>query len=386
MRFTKIRKYCLCCEYSNKNIRENRINVKHIINHFVSILHIPVFFFPIIIGLFLSGCSTNHSHGAIPQSSFYFWRSTFLLSPQEQLLIDSLHTKKLFIKVFDVDWNPYTNLPQPLAPIQFVSSLSAKVTIVPTVFITNKTFEHLPSNKLDQLANEIKNKIFFLIPLNNAPSIHEIQIDCDWSKSTQLKYFRFLETMKTLLIEKNIGLSVTIRLHQYADPIGTGVPPAPQGVLMLYNMGDVENPKTINSILDIGIAKQYLAKVKSYPLRLDIALPLYQWGVLIRRGRVVNLLHELPTEELYDSSLFKNKISNMFQACKGHYLRGVYIYPDDQIRLESVSLDQLYQLSMLLKENMGNQSFDIIFFHLEPTVEARYGFSNLRSFLRSFCS
>jgi len=299
-------------------------------------------------------------------------------------MIDSLHTKKLFIKVFDIDWNPYARNPQPLALIRFISALPENLSIVPTVFITNRTFEHLQNGELDQFSEKIIHKIFTIIPLHNRNSVKEIQMDCDWSKKTKSKYFHLLEAMNKSLKDSGIIISATIRLHQYADPVNTGVPPVQQGVLMFYNMGELEGPNAVNSILDINVGKQYLDRASSYPIHLDIALPLYGWGVLIRNERVVNLLHDVRSEELQDSTLFLNIGTNLYRACRGHYFRGVYVYPDDRIRLESVSMEQLYDASKIIKKCFRKHSYEIIFFHLEPTLEAQYGISNLRSFLCAF--
>jgi hypothetical protein len=353
----------------------------------ISVFHFRINILVVIFNLLLlSGCSNDNSHKNIPQSSFYFWRSAFTLSLPEKAMIDSLHTKKLFIKVFDIDWNPYTQDPQPLSLIRFISALPEKLSIVPTVFITNRTFEHLRNGDIDQISERIKNKIFSIIPANNRNSVKEIQIDCDWSKKTKAKYFHFLEAMSRRLKDSDIIISATIRLHQYADPVNTGVPPVQQGVLMFYNMGELEGPNAVNSILDVNVGKQYLDRAYSYPIHLDIALPLYRWGVLIRRERVVNLLHDLQSEELQDSTLFQNIGTNKYRARRGHYVSGVYVYPDDRIRLESVTIEQLYYASTMLKKHFYSQSFDIIFFHLEPSLEAQYGISNIRSLLISFSS
>lgn len=49
---------------------------------------------------------------------------------------------------------------------------------------------------------------------NDIENVKEIQIDCDWTASTQEAYFEFLHYLKEKAKDKQIQLSATIRLHQ----------------------------------------------------------------------------------------------------------------------------------------------------------------------------
>jgi hypothetical protein len=343
--------------------------------------------FLLICGLLLSaGCTRDKSHIGNPQASFYYWRSSFSLSNPEKAIIDSLKVRKLYIKFFDVDWNPYSQSAQPTGIIQFLSTVPESVHIVPTVFITNRTIEHLQKNEVGLLAHRISKKILSLIPQNQQNKVEEFQLDCDWTERTKLKYFHLLDSLNQSCKKNKITLSVTIRLHQYADPQRTGIPPVERGVLMFYNMGEMEGKNAQNSILDLNIGRQYLNQKKSYPIHLNIALPLFCWGVLIRGERVVNLLHDIEQEDLQDSTFFHCIGKNLYKASEGHYCNGVYIYPNDIIRFESVSTEQLTETAALIKRQFHDQSFEVIFFHLEPNLEARYGISHLRSLISSFSS
>ncbi len=336
-----------------------------------------------ITALMLPGCS-KHSQEQIPQASFYYWRSSFELSPEEKTMVDSLRVRKIYLKFFDVDWNPISQSPQPLAITRILSSLPDSIAVIPTIFITNRTFEHVKNIESEKLAQKIMIKMFSLLPSRLRTGVTEIQMDCDWSSRTRREYFHFLNVMSEFLQDSGIALSATIRLHQYADPAKTGIPPVKRGVLMFYNMGAMEGPEASNSILDVKIGEQYLNLADSYPMHLDIALPLFHWGVLIRRGRVVNLLDNVQAEELEDTTFFWKIEHNTYRARKGHYICGAYMYENDYIRLESISLDQLFDAMRVLKRHFQGSRPSFIFFHLEPTLETRYGPSNIRSLLRSF--
>ena len=71
---------------------------------------------------------------------------------------------------------------------------------------------------------------------NDIENVKEIQIDCDWTASTQEAYFEFLHYLKEKAKDKQIQLSATIRLHQ----LSMTPPPVDRGILMMYNTGDVK--------------------------------------------------------------------------------------------------------------------------------------------------
>lgn len=194
---------------------------------------------------------------------------------------------------------------------------------VPVIYIDNNAMKNVPNSELYEL-------IFGHVSVDN-----EVQFDCDWSKSTQKKYFVFLQKMRAQYRKT----SATIRLHQIKYRDITGVPPVDSGVLMLYNMSDFLDPATTNYILDLEISKQYLTNFKRYPIHLDLALPIYSMATIIRYGKVVRLLDNISPNDI-DSNFIKIK-NNLFKIKKTHYFKGTLLYEGDLIRLDRVNLDML---------------------------------------------
>ena len=93
--------------------------------------------------------------------------------------------------------------------------------------------------------------------------------------------------LKELKAASKKKIEVTIRLHQIKYASKTGVPPADSGMLMYYNMSDFTSIDTKNYILDIDVAKRYHYNFDTYPLALDLALPLYTQATIIRFSKVV---------------------------------------------------------------------------------------------------
>ena len=132
--------------------------------------------------------------------------------------------------------------------------------------------------ELEVLSEKIMSQIMRLWPTVSNTAIHEIQFDCDWTQSTKEKYFKFLRHFRQLQNDPTFQLSATIRLHQIKFANQTGVPPVNRGMLMFYNMADLESIKTPNSILDLEVAHQYIDSQTTYELPLDFALPIFSLG------------------------------------------------------------------------------------------------------------
>ena len=85
--------------------------------------------------------------------------------------------------------------------------------------------------------------------------------------------------------------------------------PFDRSLLMCYNTGRLQDPKTQNSILDFDDVEPYLRQYHSSTLpRTDVAYPVYGWGVEFNKNgwfqRLINS-HQLP------EALEKNKVQQV---------------------------------------------------------------------------
>lgn len=329
------------------------------------------------LGLFLTHCSSKKREVT---PAFYYWKTAFKLSDTERSYLKSLNIKRLYVRYFDIDWHPYTKKAQPVAELKWQTKDIPALNIVPTVFITNRTFLNISYKRLENLGNNIANKIIEKSKgLKNA-SINEIQLDCDWSGKTRKHFFKLIEILKKKVKSKGIHtISATIRLHQIKYYKKTGVPPADRGMLMFYNMGNLNGKNTSNSILDLKIARHYLGKLNKYPLKLDIALPIYRWGILTRRGRIINLLNNLKNSTYADKRFFRQRKKNLFEVVKSTYANGIYLYKGDIIRLEQISFQLLQQAAKLLRRYIKNDKICVTFYHLDEKNLKNYQPKALKS-------
>lgn len=299
---------------------------------------------------------------------------------------------KLYVKFFDVDWDGQR--PVPLAEVEIDTAGLSSLDVVPCVFITNRCMAQLPADAVNDLAERILRKTFELAAQRPSMRIREFQADCDWTASTRERYFDLLRVLRQRLHERQISLSVTVRLHQYRYPDQAGVPPADKGLLMCYNTGDVEDPAETNSILRPEILESYLRHARPYPLHLDAALPVFRWGVLFRQGRMIRLLHALEAEHLNDTARFHalddtpERIypvhlesaerfhapdNTCYEVVRSTFLQGHYLYAGDRLRLEAPTLQDLQQAAQMLRPlwKRNTSPSTLAFYHLD-TLNMRH--------------
>ncbi len=318
--------------------------------------------------------------------NFYHWKTSIDNNENQKAYLHNIGLKKLYVRFFDVKWVETEKQAYPFATLQN-GLYDTTYQIVPTVFITNEAIKNTSQNKIANLANEIADKIKRLCKQQfyqqtNNQGINEIQIDCDWTESSKEKYFELLEKIKNSehLAELNQPLlSATIRLHQVKYHKKTGIPPVNRGMLMFYNMGDLQNIETENSILDLEITKKYIKYFNNYPLLCDVALPLYSWAVVFRDKRSVKLIYGLSSDELKQHKKFKHLKNNQFKVIEDNYINKQFVYKDDELRIEEVDQEKLEKLMEMIKDNANDDKFSVCFYHLDEEIIKSFNAGDLKT-------
>lgn len=323
----------------------------------------------------LPGCNQSQRQHSV-EPAFYYWKSQVALNATEQHTFLQ-QSRKLYVKFFDVAWNAPQQRAMPVAKIQVSESTRSfltanQVQIVPTVFITNETIQLLDSSSVTALAEQIGGLLQSTRDqqLPDA-AIREIQMDCDWTATTRDRYFLLLEQLKKHPWFQGKILSATIRLYQCKYKAKTGIPPVDRGLLMCYNMGNLKNPQTTNSILDPKDLEQYTSNLDEYPLDLDIAFPLFNWKVLFRKNQYAGLIQNLPTENL-DNKLLTNREANTYRLLKDTVLLGYDLHKDDLIRQEDSNFDHIMQSVRILKPKIRNERLTVSLYHLDSITLHNY--------------
>jgi hypothetical protein len=325
-------------------------------------------------------CNENKSTRNI-ERSFYYWKSVFKWNDFERQRLDSLHVQTLYVKFFDVDWDEVAKIPVPVAPLQDAGyTLQGNMQIIPTVFITNACIQKTDSAQLITLATDILGMIKKITGSNHFPPLlQEIQIDCDWTASTQEKYFKLLRAIKQ---QSGIAtLSATIRLHQVKFLSKTGVPPVDKGLLMCYNMGNLKNPATKNSILETAALKKYIANLSIYPLPLDVALPLFEWKVLFRNNAYSGLIQNLPGSVF--TNAFTIKKDNRIELLQDTLLQGYDLKKGDIVRTEESTYKEIIATAEAVNAQLKNTHVRVALYHMDSVILSKYTLHELEDIYNS---
>ena len=325
----------------------------------------------IAVCVILAACSNIKKHEPREiERSFYYWKSVFKLSTEEKNAITDLKIQTLYIKYFDIDWNDASQIALPIAQLTMPDSNFLRITqlnIVPTVFITNETIFKINILQTKELAENIM-LLVKKMNINFGISIKEMQIDCDWTESTKEKYFSLLKYLKQL--DNELIFSATIRLHQIKYLNKTGVPPVKKGMLMCYNMGNLANVETHNSILELNETKKYIGNLNTYPLPLDVAFPLFEWKVLFRQGIFKGLMENMP-DSLMNENIFTKK-ENKYVALVDTTICGYEIKRNDVVRLEQCSYSDLLQVVNLISNKLKTGNIKVSLFDLDKLTLKKY--------------
>jgi hypothetical protein len=358
----------------------------------------PLKLLPFVLLVFLFSCNRSENKKK-PQHSFYYWKTTLAFDAAENNEVKKLGVDHFYLHYFDVDWSENLQLPVPKGENFGLYELPRTISeYTPVVFITNRTFERISENWCDSLAVKLSKKISrrtqqirrdfeikYLsskygynwyevgrrsIPedsLNKMLRINsEIQIDCDWTRSTREKYFLFLKRFKELNPGKII--SVTVRLYPYKYAVEMGIPPVDRGMLMCYNLGKVKTPSTKNSVFDLNELKTYM-NTGQYPLPLDIVLPAFGWHVWFREGAYKGIVHS--TVDLADYRMAFQKVGNTYRFLKDTAIDDNYFREGDELRQEFPDEQELLQAADIVTSKVPGYS-RIAFFDWNELSTTKY--------------
>jgi hypothetical protein len=311
---------------------------------------------------FLLICFLHSCKRAEPEISFYHWRSNYIADDRSEQLIRELKVKKIVVHTFDVDWSQERNMPELKARLKTESKFPQGVEIVPIVYLTRRVMANADPNMLLSLIIEQSEKCLG-IARNQWKSFHW---DCDWNAETREPFFRFLSlASKVLPTTEQVS---TLRLSQIKYASKSGIPPVNRGVLMLYNVGEFRQYSEMNSILNYTSVEPYLSSIGGYPLPLDLALPVFQWGIHYRLGEVQGIISEPELESLLSDSMWKSQGDTLFQARSGFFQSGRYFKSGDVVKLESTSPIDCKSAAEWIRPHWKNTTFTLYFYHLNSPV------------------
>ncbi|WP_293885267.1 MULTISPECIES: hypothetical protein [unclassified Sphingobacterium] len=329
--------------------------------------------------LFLISCSkTSHDTG------FYFWKTVFQLDTVENRALEEIKAQSIYVRIMDIDFDPSGVQAVPISPITFTQPVPKEQQVIPVVFVNQRIFTEMDSLQIRGLANKIVPFIVAKIKQAGKENFKELQLDCDWTKTSRDKFFYLLTYLQQLPALKDILVSSTLRLHQVKNIVTSGVPPVRKVMLMCYNMGNLRQFGPQNSIINQKDLKTYLSgTLHNYPIEMDIALPIFQWFVVFRNNNYIGISKHISEEEIKDASLFThNPNTNLYILTKD--LPKANLKKDDIIRFESVNQEDLLQTAKFLKGELKGKEHRIIFYHLDQATLANHSNAELQKIIAAF--
>ncbi|GAB3725238.1 hypothetical protein [Flavobacterium koreense] len=374
--------------------------------------------FPLVALLFLS-CESKKKHDVI--KSFCYWKTDSYFGQEEDTLAKQMNLKHMYVRFFDVDWNPYAEEAQPVATVYNIR-ITDGLNITPSIFITNDVLLNSSKPQLDILSERIAIRIKKIIDKyqtekasalaykiadadyerqkGNAfqsrlstdsiiiaekpkfeKDIQELLFDCDWTESSKDNYFYLLEKLKSKF--SNYKIASTIRLWQYKYYEKAGIPPVDKGLLMCYNMTNPTEYNTKNSIGTSDELADYVTHDK-YPLELDIALPLFSWSVLFRGGEFKGVISDYQEFEK-SPTIFKKADDNKYTLQDDIQIGNFYARNGDEIKIEKISDEEIDEMIDIITEKVKiSNTTKVTFFSFDKKYINDYGVQNISKYYESF--
>ena len=362
------------------------------------------------------------------QRSFCYWDTKFSV---DNILYKNTTANHLYIRYFDVDWDDVSSSAKPIASISrsqdtyYDIEKNTSDTLIqnytPSIFLTNRVFQKASTSELDSLSSRLirrldninsrfaenafykrdekiwrnwnyseyesykirRDSVIATIQkdLNNRYS--EILIDCDWTEKTKDNFFYFIRRLKKDFKNKNI--TVTLRLWQYKNTKTAGVPPVERCLLMCYNMQTANDFNVENSIASLDELKKYVSGEK-YPLKLDVALPVFNWGILFRNEKFIGLLGNIDINSYQNNPIeYQNIGNNKFILLQDKIVGNFFARKGDIIRVESVSKNILNDMANYLKSEIPMDNLSrVTFFSWNKTYINNYGTNEIENIYNLF--
>lgn len=293
----------------------------------------------------------------------YFWKGFPDLTDNELTFLADNDVSRVYLRFFDIR-NDFRDGPVPDAEVgTYRSDFPDGIEIVPCVFITLEAIEGMEGRE-----REFARKIYDRIDAkcqDGDITFNEIQLDCDWTEGTRATFFNLCKELRRLTAANNQKLSSTIRLHQLSQPN----PDVDRGVLMVYNVGELKNHREMNSILRSDIVKRYLENAPAYKLPIDVAFPVFSWGVVFN-GTDFQYLTRIDGDP--DTIPELRRLHDNVYVLHSNLSGDVKMDYSQTVRYEMATFEELKRAKQLVEDYLGYKPENTILYHLDEKQLSKY--------------
>ena len=319
-------------------------------------------------------------------NSVYYWKTVLNPDSTNLKFLRDHNVGRIYMRMFDVVEDGYACRPNDATipnatikinngAIEVLRDSLRDMEVVPVVYITLDALRRMVGNE-DILAENIVVRIRNMVQYHELPNVSELQLDCDWTPSTEDSFFRLCHLVKSNLGKLGLewDLSSTIRLHQLSKQ----VPPVDRGVLMVYNTGSFNDPDTKNSIIDPADVEPYLKHLGKYKLHLDVAYPTYSWQLLFHKRKFKGLVSGV---DVGDTAKFLRKGESLYVAKRDIPYNSIIIREGDVIRTESSEYKDIIRVKKQIDRRLSGKTHSNIIYHLDSANLSKYNRNEIKDIL-----
>ncbi|RZL36949.1 MAG: hypothetical protein EOO96_05965, partial [Pedobacter sp.] len=155
-------------------------------------------------------------------------------------------------------------------------------------------------------------------------------------------------------------------------------------MLMCYNMGNLRKYGEQNSILDQKEMDIYLKDyLENYPLKLDVALPIFEWAVVFRNLKYAGISKRISKAQLRDRKVFKQRGNTILYDLLIDY-PAAGLRHSDVIRWEEISPEDLLASSKFLSRYLKPEERNLVFYHLDTDLLKHFTNEDFQKVIANF--
>ncbi len=317
----------------------------------------------------------------VVRPAFYYWDDHWELPDLTRQYLDTLGSDRIYVRFFDVEWDAQRNRALPIRSIHLAPTFPAGLELVPVVYLSEHILPEIRPEARQQLAALIFERV---IRIADSLPFHSVQLDCNWSVATKDAYFGLLEHLQQQLHAVGADLTVSVYPHHIVGRDSLGVPPTQQAMFMLYEIADMDRISQDNTLCSTDQLRAAVVAAENYPLVLDLVLPIFSWGLVVRNQETVALMRHLHLSELEDRDRFEVVNAYFYRVLENTYLDGVFLYKNDLIRVESVNPDQLKKTLKPLSPYLRRDQLEVGFYHYDLNTLSQYAVGEIEALLELF--
>ena len=149
-------------------------------------------------------------------------------------------------------------------------------------------------------------------------------------------------------------------------------------------MGNLRKYGEQNSILDQREMDIYLKDyLRNYPLKLDVALPIFEWAVVFRNKEYAGISKRITKDQINDKKLFKQRGRSILYDLLIDY-PAAGLKRGDVIRWEEISAGDLFTTSNFLSRYLKPEERNLVFYHLDTDLLKHFTHEDFQKVIANF--